>query len=192
MRNILYYRLKGLLCRTGAKWDKQSVTWKNAVTYAHANINPEPEVYMKNTLHYTWEGCLARYSEDISWRYRWDRPDADDLAIADMVESHSTQVPLILYRGVCEDVFQLMLENAEELEDTDLYEKGFMPTSLVKGSEILSDYQLRIHVPAGAHVVYLGNVNNELSRYPEVVIQRGSKLRIHSICGGYINCELIL
>lgn len=53
-------------------------------------------------------------------------------------------------------------------------------------------YQLPIHVPAGAHVVYLGNVNNELDCYPEIVIQRGSKLWIDSISKGCINCELLL
>ena len=192
MLRFLFYRLVDVFCRIGAKWDKLSVAKEDADKFAQANINPEPVEYMADLMHYTWECCLARYGESINWRFRDGKPDSGDQAIAEMLESHSTKVPLVLYRGVCQEVFDLMIENAKELKNVDLYEKGFMSTALAKGTEIASNYQLRIRVPAGAHVVYLGNVNNELDCYSEVVIQRGSKLRIRSIDSEYINCDLIV
>lgn len=100
-----------------------------------------------------------------------------DLEIANMVALHTTKVPLILYRGVCHAVFVKMRENAKNIKNTDLYEKSFMQTSLVKGHERNADHHLRIYVPAGAQAVYLGNVNYEQNYY-EVDLQRGQNSKL--------------
>lgn len=76
------------------------------------------------------------------------------------------------------------------MTDCDLYEKGFLATSLVKGQEINSKIKLRIYVPAGTKCVYMGNVNNEQNFY-EVDIMHGSKLKIISADNTYINCKLL-
>ena len=83
-----------------------------------------------------------------------------------------------------------MKENARNMNDCDLYEKGFLATSLVKGHEINSEIKLRIYVPAGTKCVYMGNVNEEQGFY-EVDVMHSSKLKIISMDDEYINCELL-
>lgn len=110
--------------------------------------------------------------------------------IAAMVDEHKTDTDIILYRGVCDHVFKLMQENAKKLPDCDLYEKGFLACSLVKGQELNYKIKLRIYVPAGSKCVYQGNVNDEQGFY-EVDIMHSSKLKIESIDSEYINCRLL-
>lgn len=78
----------------------------------------------------------------------------------------------------------------QNMPDCDLYEKGFLACSLVKGHEINSRTKLRIYVPAGTKCVYMGNVNEEQGFY-EVDVMHGSKLKIISIDDEYINCQLL-
>lgn len=190
-RNKFFYRIKEFFLHYSKRWDEFSVTEDEAVDYAHRNINPEPYIYIKGTKQFTCEYCLAHYGELYNKRFREDRADSSDLAIAAMVEKGSTKVPLVLYRGVHDDIFEQMKQNAADMPDADLFEKAFMQTSLVKGHEIKSKIRLRIYVPAGAPVVYLGNVNNE-QWYYEVVIARGGKLKVMSYDGTYFNCILNL
>lgn len=83
-----------------------------------------------------------------------------------------------------------MKENAKNLPDCDLYEKGFLATSLIKGHEINSEIKLRIYVPAGTKCIYMGNVNEEQGYY-EVDVMHSSKLKIISMDKEYINCKLL-
>ena len=57
--------------------------------------------------------------------------------------------------------------------------------------EIKREIRLRIFVPYGTNVIYLGNVNDEEERYYEVDVQYGAKLKIVSMDKTYINCVLI-
>lgn len=85
-----------------------------------------------------------------------------------------------------------MIENAKNKPDADLIEKGILQTSLVKGHELSSNIYtqyLRIFVPTGTNVIYLGNINNEQHLY-EVDIQYRAKLQIISADKKYINCLL--
>lgn len=189
MKPLLYYRIVEIFCNIGKKWDELSPSVENTINFAHENINPEPN-RMNDENHFSLEYCLAHSGESINERFRQDRPDEIDLEIAYMVAQHKTKVPLVLYRGVCEAVFQQMVENAKDMEDTDLYEKSFLQTSFVKGCEIHSEYNLRIYVPDGTQAIYLGNVNDEQDYY-EVDLQHGAKLKILSKDNKYINCKLI-
>ena len=140
--------------------------------------------------HYTMEYCLAHSGETINERYRQNRPEKIDLQIAEMVASHTTDTDLVLYRGVCEHVYELMKQNAKNMTDCDLYEKGFLATSLVKNQELNYKIKLRIYVPSGTKCVYMGNVNDEQGFY-EVDIMHSSKLKIISMDHEYINCKLL-
>ena len=189
MIQTLLLRIKGKFQNIGADWDKLAPTKEEAIEYAHKHINQEPK-RMIDTYHYTMEYCLAHSGESINERFRENRADEIDLKIAAMVNEHTTDTDLVLYRGVCEYVYDLMVENAKNIPDCDLYEKGFLATSLVKGHEINSKIKLRIYVPAGTKCVYQGNVNDEQGFY-EVDVMHGSKLKIESIDSTYINCRLI-
>lgn len=190
MKPCVYYHIIGRIFNIGDKWDKLSPTEEDAIKFAHKNINPEPQK-MINKTHYSLEYCLAHSGENINQRFRHDRQDDDDLKIIKMVSAHTTKVPLVLYRGVCKDVFKQMIINAKNIDNVDLYEKSFLQTSLVKGHESNSQYHLRIYVPEGTQAVYLGNVNDEQFYY-EVDLQYGSKLKIVSIDKDYVNCKLII
>lgn len=185
----LFLRIKGKFQNIGANWDKLAPTKEQAIEYAHTHINQEPE-RMIDANHYSMEYCLAHSGESINERYRQNRADDLDLKIAAMVAEHTTDTDLILYRGVCDYVYDLMVQNAKDIPNCDLYEKAFLACSLVKGSEINSNIKLRIYVPAGTKCVYMGNVNNEQGFY-EVDVMHSSKLKVISIDNEYINCQLL-
>lgn len=189
MKPLFLYRLIGKFHNVGADWDKLAPSEETAIDFAHKTINPEPKRFKDGRRH-SLEYCLACSGETINTRYREDRPEEIELRIADMVATHTTKCPLVVYRGVCKAVFELMQENAKNIKGVDLYEKSFLQTSLVKGHESNSQYHLRIYVPAGTQAVYLGNVNDEQFYY-EVDIQHGSKLKIASMDDKYINCILL-
>lgn len=189
MIKTLYYRIKGKLQNTGANWDQLAPTKEHAIEYAHTHINQEPS-RKGDTHYYSLEYCIAASGESINERYRTEKIEKIDVQIASMVASHSTDTDLVLYRGICDYVYDLMKKNAKTIPDCDLYEKGFLATSLVKGHEINSRIKLRIYVPAGTKCVYMGNVNYE-QEYYEVDVMHGSKLKIISIDDEYINCKLL-
>ena len=185
----LLFRIKGNFQNIGASWDKLAPDMEAAIDFGHEHINPEPE-RMIDMNHYTMEYCLAYSGESVNERFRQNRADETDLKIAAMVDEHKTDTDIILYRGVCDHVFKLMQENAKKLPDCDLYEKGFLACSLVKGQELNYKIKLRIYVPAGSKCVYQGNVNDEQGFY-EVDVMHSSKLKIESIDSEYINCRLL-
>lgn len=189
MKNKAFYRIKDKFKHIGAFWDELALDEGNAIEYAHRHINPEPQ-RMIDINNYTMEYCLACSGDSINERFRQGRASHRDLQIAEMVASHTTDTDLILYRGVCDCVFELMKKNAEDMPDCDLYEKGFLATSLVKGHEINYKIKLRIYVPADTKCVYMGNVNEEQGFY-EVDVMHSSKLKIISMDDEYINCELL-
>ena len=189
MKPVFYYRFIGKICNNGAVWDKKSPSIENAIDFAHKNINEEPKQYVTGA-EFSLEYLLAASGETINGRYRQNSMEEIDLRIADMVALHTTKVPCVLYRGVCELVFDQMKNNAKDMKGVDLYEKAFMSTSLVKGCELKYRHRLRIYVPKGTEAVYLGNVNKEQHFY-EVVLQHGSKLKIISRDNIYINCKLL-
>lgn len=191
MKPIIFYRIKDMIFNIGASWDKLAFNETNVIDEAHKNINLEPEKNMKdNPLISTPEYVLAHYGETISERLRKERPDESSIEIAEMLSTYTTKKDLILYRGVCEHSYECMLKFSKGLKDCDYLEKGFLATSLVKDHEIKNKIRLRIYCPAGSHVVYQGNVNDELNYY-EVDVQHDAKLKIISIDKIYINCMLI-
>lgn len=189
MIRTLFYRIKDAILGIGASWDKLAPDKDTAIDFAHEHINKEPE-RMIDIHHYSMEYCLAHSGESVNERFRQNRADETDLKIAAMVDEHTTDTDLILYRGVCDHVFELMQKNAKEMPDCDLYEKGFLACSLVKGQELNYKIKLRIYVPAGSKCVYQGNVNDEQGFY-EVDVMHSSKLKIESIDSEYINCRLL-
>ncbi len=189
MKPLLYYRVIGIFYNIGKTWDRLSPLKEDAIEFAHKNINPGPK-RMSTSSCYSLEYYLAHFGESINERYRHDRPDDEDLETANMVALHKTKVPMVLYMGVCEDVFQQMQENAKNIKGVDLFEKSFLQTSLVKGQESNAEHHLRIYVPEGTEAVYLGDVNYE-QYYYEVDLQHGAKLKIISEDNKYINCKLL-
>lgn len=189
MKNKIIYRITDAFKHIGVSWDKMAPDTDTVIQFAHTHINPEPQ-RMIDMNHYTMEYCLAHSGESVNERFRQNRCDKVDLQIAEMVASHATDTDLVLYRGVCDHVFDLMKKTATDMTDCDLYEKGFLATSLVKGHELNYKIKLRIKVPAGTKCVYMGNVNDEQGYY-EVDVMHSSKLKIISIDDTYINCELL-
>ena len=173
----------------GASWDKLAPAETDAIKYAHKHINPEPQK-MIDDHHYSPEYCLAHSGESINDRFRENRPTDIDKKIADIVAKTTTDSDLVLYRGVGDYTFDLMIKNAKSQKNCDFYESAFMSCSLLKDHELLYKKRLRVYVPAGSRVIYLGNVNDE-QEYYEVVIMRGAKLKIVSADHTYINCRLI-
>ena len=190
MHNNIFYRMKDKITRTGNHWDQLAPVKENAIEFAHAYLNPDPP-QMSDRNIYSLEYHLAHYGETINDRYRRNRTlDDVDSAIPDMINQYTTKKDIVVYRGVCEEVYSLRIINAKGHSGTHLLEKGFLATSLVKGCEIRHKKRLRIFIPAGTHAVYQGNVNDE-QRYYEVDVQHDAHLKIISIDKEYINCKLI-
>ena len=189
MKTLLFYRILGMLKNIGADWDKLAPTKETAIDFAHNNINPEPQK-MINSNKFSWEYCLAHSGESLNEHLREGRSYREDSEIANMVSTHSCKTDLVLYRGVCDEVYNLMIQNAKSIKGVDFHEKGYMQCSLVKGHESNYKTKFRIFVPAGSCVIYLGNVNDEQFYY-EVDIQNGARLKLISIDQDYINVKLI-
>ncbi len=188
MMPAFFYRIKELFFRVGAKWDEMAPDKNAAIEFAHKHINEEPK-RERDAHHFSLEYCLAHYGEMVNEHYRMGRPDETDLKIAAMVNEHTTDTALVLYRGICGYIYDLMKKNGKS-KKCDLYEKGFLACSLVKGQEFNCKIKLRIYVPAGTKCVYQGNVDNEQELY-EVDVMHGAKLKIESMDSEYINCRLI-
>ena len=183
---ILFLKLKNIILQTSKEWDKLSPTENNVEAFVQKNLNSEintnnPDYY---NAHY-----LAQQGERINKHFRSDTQDNSELNVEKMLYNYNTKIDIVLYRGVDERVFNDMLKYAKNISDCDLYEKGFLSTSLIKGKEIQHHNRLRIFIPAGTNCIYLGKINNE--EYYEVVVQRRAKLKIISADKVYLNCILI-
>ncbi len=190
MKTTLFYRLKDIITKTGSRWDQLAPSKENAIEFAHKNLNLDPE-RMIDTYKYSLEYLLAHSGESINEKYRKGyNLDEEDKNIADMLKKYTTKQDIVVYRGVCDYVYEKMIENAKNNPGTDLVEKGFLSTSLVKEQEINCKKKLRIYIPAGTNAVYMGNVNDE-QHYYEVDIQHEAHLKIISIDKKYINCMLL-
>lgn len=201
MKPMIYYRIKEYIFHIGAKWDKKAVKEENAIDFAHEHINAEPKQCM-NSLEY----LLANAGENINKQLRNRKMQDVDLYIRDiinMLKNNTTDTDLIVYRGIQDNVFnevlKSLIEEASIFPVCDLYDKGILATSLVKGKELRGSRSpqkpnkfkgFRILVPKGSHVKYMGNVNFE-EHYYEVDIQHGAKLQVISADKEYINCLLV-
>ena len=107
MRDKTFYCIKDMIKHIGVKWDELAPDKDKAREYAHAHINQEPKRMIDNN-RYSMEYCLAHSGEIINERYRENRADNIDLQIAEMVATHTTDTDLVLYRGVCDYVYDLM------------------------------------------------------------------------------------
>ena len=68
MKPYLYYRIIEKIHKFGTKWDKLSPSEENAIEFAYANINPEPE-RMIETSKFSLEYCLAYSGVSINKRF---------------------------------------------------------------------------------------------------------------------------
>lgn len=192
MHPKLFYRIKNIITKTGNSWDSLSPSEEHAIEYAHKYINTEPPRYISNTQKYTAAYILARYGTYVNKNLRTNREDQDVTYITKVLSQNSCKKDFVIYRGVYKETFKQMKNAAKKLTHVDLYDKGFLQASLVKGKESTGRYiQLRIFIPIGTNVIYLGNVNQEESLYYEVDVQRGAKLKIISMDKEYLNCILL-
>ena len=186
------YRIKEVIFRYGYNWDLLSPTEKNAKMFAKLNINKEPEMYKDEDYNeFSSEYILAASSMTINNRLRSDDLNYITDNISKDINKYKLKKDIVVYRGVHENVMNLMIKNANNYRNIDYYEKGFLNTSIVKGKEIDCDTKLRIYLPKGTCAFYAGNVNGEEDIYYEVIIQKGAKLKILSKDKEYINCILL-
>ena len=160
--------------------------------YAHKNINLTPLKRIsgsesKNTPEYT----LCHNGQIFNDQLRNGDAAEEIFTYSNYIKRYELKDGFVVYRAVWEDVFKQMEKNALEHEGVDLYEKGFLYTSLTKATIPERDYNLRIFLPKGTCAFYSGNVNGELGYYQEVVVQRGGKLKILSKDKKFINCLLL-
>lgn len=189
MLPLIIYWIKDKFLNIGQKWDQLAPDQAHAIEFAHIHINPEP-LHTPTGIPPTPEFFLARKGDEINHYYRQDTPKEEYTSISIMMAQHSTDTDLVLYRGICPDVYKDMKRNARKESNCNLFEKGYLSCSLVKGKEKKAIYYLRIFIPAGTHVTYLGNVNGEENIYYEVAVQHSSKLKVISKDNKYINCLL--
>lgn len=189
MLPLIIYRIKDKFLNIGQKWDQLAPDQAHAIEFAHTHINPKP-LHTPIGTPQPPEFFLARKGDEINHYYRQDTPKEEYKKISAMMAKHSTDIDLVLYRGICPDVYKSMKRNARKKSNCNLFEKGYLSCSLVKGKEKRAIYHLRIFIPTGTHVTYLGNVNGEENVYYEVAVQHSSKLKVISKDNKYINCLL--
>lgn len=183
---ILYFRLKEMIFKEGRKWEKKYPIQGDVREFAEQNINTELDKEIGG--EYTGEYIVVSTAETLNDRIRSGR-------IANLEDSinkgylafakYQTKVDLVVYRGVCENVFKSMKKSFFKFHD-----KAFLCTSLLKGHELDQEYKLRILIPKGTKAAYMGNLNGEEEIFYEVIVQKGAVLRIVSFDGTYWNCKV--
>ena len=189
------------LKKFGSIWDSMAQTATTAIDFAHTNINPPPtmeqkwmNVLSKNVEHYN---KTLRYPESTNSKDRINEI-AEINEIAKNVRNNKSKKDLILYRQITNEGYENMLEEAKSMKNIDLYDKGFMCTSLVKGVEHTFGYgygadegftRLRIYAPEGTGCVYMFDIQ-ESGNY-EVILPPGTKLKIISKGLNYVNCQVL-
>ena len=192
MNRIAYtiFRIKGVLLKTGMRWDQQRLSADEVDQFAKDYLNEEPARIYNNGAQ-TLEYMLSQSGSSISERLREGEGNEFDNAIVDMVRNYQTKKDIIVYRGIPSLLLDYMFKTARGRKGIDLIDNGFMATSLVKESDLPGDVLLRIKVPSGINAIYMGDVGYEKEKYHEVTIQCGASLKIVSIDNEYINCELL-
>ena len=183
---ILYFRLKEMIFKDGRKWEKKYPVKGDVKQFARQNINQQPNKFIGGG--YTGEYIVVSTAETLNDRIRSGRiANYEDsinngyLAFA----KYQTKVDLVVYRGVCENVFKSMEKSFFKFHD-----KAFLCTSLLKGHELDQEYKLRILIPKGTKAAYMGDLNGEEEIFYEVIVQKGAVLRIVSFDGVYWNCKV--
>lgn len=150
---ILYFRLKEMIFKEGRKWEKKYPIQGDVREFAEQNINTELDKEIGG--EYTGEYIVVSTAETLNDRIRSGRiANLEDsinkgyLALA----KYQTKVDLVVYRGVCENVFKSMKKSFFKFHD-----KAFLCTSLLKGHELDQEYKLRILIPKGTKAAYMGN-----------------------------------
>lgn len=195
----VFYYIKDFICQISKKWDGMAQNASSAIDFAQDKINLEPSDEQKwfNTLAHNIEhyNRILRFSNSSTSKEKIDNINE----IANHIRDNIIQSDIILYRQISKTAFQNMKKEAQSFSNVDLYDKGFICTTLVKGIEnhYGFDYnsqnsyiKLRIYVPAGTGCIYMGNVSNEEGNY-EVIIPPRTKFKIISIDHYYINCKII-
>lgn len=161
--------------------------------FAHRYINVSPNEYVPNSNKKlnTPEYSICHYSEELNNALRKDSPDEKAYEFSNAIKKYSLMNDIVVYRGVSDSVLEQTKEAALLINDIDMYEKGFLHTSLTKATIQKTERILRILLPKGTCAFYAGNVNGEIESFQEVVVQRGAKLRILGEEEIYINCLLI-
>lgn len=129
--------------------------------------------------------------QDYNWMLRKDNDNNLLKDVSEYISQYPIKKEIIVYRGVDEGVLKNNIEAAKGFKNVDLYDKGFLFTSLTKGGIANYHHKLRIYLPQGTCAIYTGNVMNQEQRYQEVVVQRGAKLRILSKDKHFYNCILV-
>ena len=187
------YRLKEKIFKYSIKLDEIGLSIDDIDTidsFADKYLNNEPNPKDDNG-DWSLEYRLAASGSSISDRYRNDQAGEIDYKIEQMLKRYQIKKTVVVYRGIPHELFEKMYQYAKDIKGVDLVEKGFLSTSLIKSKEEPLEKRLRILVPKGTNAVYMGDVNGEKERYYELTIQRGAHLRILSIDGKYINCQLL-
>lgn len=175
-----------MIFKEGRKWEKKYPIQGDVREFAEQNINTELDKEIGG--EYTGEYIVVSTAETLNDRIRSGR-------IANLEDSinkgylafakYQTKVDLVVYRGVCENVFKSMKKSFFKFHD-----KAFLCTSLLKGHELDQEYKLRILIPKGTKAAYMGNLNGEEEIFYEVIVQKGAVLRIVSFDGTYWNCKV--
>ena len=161
--------------------------------FAHRYINVSPKKYVPNSNNklYTPEYSICHYSEALNKDLRKDLQEEEGCEYSNAIKKYSLMNDIVVYRGIDDSVLNQTKEAALFINDVDMYEKGFLHTSLTKATIPKTKRILRILLPKGTCAFYAGNVNGEIESFQEVVVQRGAKLRILGEDEIYINCLLI-
>ncbi|HFI0346429.1 TPA: ADP-ribosyltransferase [Streptococcus suis] len=185
------WRLKDYIFKHGEKWDKLAPNINDIDAFVAETLNIEPSaMLLENSNDYSVEYELARYcANTINHDLRKDENHPDLETFLAAFDNYHTKKTLVLYRGVCPEVFCKNIQAAENLAGVELYDKAFLNTSLIKGSELNYTKKLRILVPKGTKAIYLGRVNGE--EFYEVIVTKGAKLKIISRDDCYYNCKLL-
>lgn len=205
LRNSIYFFVIEIFKRYGKNWEVKYAYNKQIKAKKYNDLNDRDRKCYINRVREFADGCgcimpekdelikdLCSRGLTYSWELRKNIAEEDVEIISNHIKQFKLQQDILVYRGVGRPTMEWMLKEAERFDGIDLYDKGFLFTTLTKATLPKRPYYLRILLPKGTNAFYSGDVNFEEEVYQEIVVQRDAKLKIVSLGIKYINCVLVI
>lgn len=205
LRNSLFFWLVEMFKRYGKKWEIRYAYDHQKSKQEYANLSEnDRNNYIKKVKEFANNcGCETPEEKDIieslcsrgtefNWQLRKNIAGDNIEKISSYIQKFHTKRDIVVYRGIDKSTMKWILKEADGFKNIDLYDKGFLFTTLTKATLPKKDYNLRILLPKGTNAFYSGDINNEEEVYQEIVVQCDAKLKIVSFGVKYINCLLVI
>ena len=116
-----------------------------------------------------------------------------DTELSKMINRYKMPEEIVVYRGITKESYKQMSKDAETMSGSPkfLIERAYLSTSLIKGSELKSEIQLKINVPKGIAFLYIGK-NSVSPEQTEMLFGKNTLMKEIGKNGNCIEVEVVI